>query len=103
MASNVRIDKAALWKAMKGAPETARAVETATRRIHSRASVLGSMFRTGLYHRDHRSPAVGNTQAAYDGNVETHNGMPVGIVHTGNYAAMRDNAKNNTLLKSIGG
>lgn len=103
MADSVRIDKAALWRCMKGAPETKAAVELATRRIHARASALGSMFRTGLYHRDHKSPAVGNTQAAYDGNVEMHNGMPVGIVHTGNYAAMRDNAENNTLLKSIGG
>lgn len=103
MGSSVRIDKAALWRAMKSAPETARAVETATRRIHSRANALGSMFRTGLYHREHQSPAVGNTQAAYDGNVEAHNGTPVGIVHTGNYAAMCDNARNNTLLKSIGG
>lgn len=99
----VRIDKAALWRCMKAAPETAEAVELATRRIHSRANALGSTFRTGLYHRNHQSPAVGNTQAAYGGNVERHNGTPVGIVHTGNYAAMRDNAENNTLLKSIGG
>ena len=99
----VRIDKAALWRCMKGAAETAKAVELATRRIHSRANALGSTFRTGLYHRNHQSPTVGNTQAAYGGNVERHNGTPVGIVHTGNYASMRDNAENNTLLKSIGG
>lgn len=101
--AEVRIDKDALWRCMKGAPETVAAVDLATRRVHSRANSLGAFSRTGLFHRDHQSPAVGNTQAAYGGNVEMHHGMPVGLVWTGNYAAMVDNASNNTLLKSIGG
>lgn len=77
-------------------------VESATARIEGRANALGAPFRTGLYHRNHKSPAVGNTQPVYASDVETHGQMPVGIVHTANYAAMRDNAQNNTLLKSIG-
>lgn len=98
----VEIDPDALWRHMSRAPETFAEVDAATRRVLEQANALGSSFRTGLYHRDHRSPAVGDTQAAYAGGVETHHGMPVGIVHTANYAAMRDNAENNTLLKSIG-
>ena len=45
---------------------------------------------------------MGGTQPSYGADVETHGGAPVGIVYTANYAAMRDNAQNNTLLKSIG-
>lgn len=98
----VRIDRDALWRCISRAPETVAEVDRATREIHGRANSLGGSFRTGLYHRDHKSPAVGDTPAAYGGSVETHHGMPVGVVHTANYAAMRDNAENNTLLKSIG-
>lgn len=100
--AEVHVDKDALWRCMKGARETVEGVDRATRGIHGRANSMGGGFRTGLYHRDHRSPAVGNTPAAYGGNVEMHHGMPVGLVWTGNYAAMVDNAENNTLLKSIG-
>ena len=96
----VRIDAKALARA---AAQAARPeVEAATARIAGRANALSSGFRTGLYHRNHESPAVGNTQPVYASDVETHGQMPVGIVHTANYSAMRDNAQNNTLLKSIG-
>ena len=98
----VHIDSDALWRYMSRAPETTAEVDAATQRILAQANALGGSFRTGLYHRDHKSPAVGNTPAAYGASVETHHGMPVGIVHTANYSAMRDNAQNNTLLKSIG-
>lgn len=102
MGSAIQWNDAALGRIIGKAPEVQAEVEAATRRIWSSANAMGSGFRTGLYHRDHESPAVGNTQAAYDGDVEVKRNAVVGIVHTGNYAAMRDNAENNTLLKARG-
>ena len=96
----MRLDRRALMRTAAAAarPE----IESATERIGGKANSLGAPFRTGYYHRDHKSPAVGGTQPSYGADVETHGGVPVGIVYTANYAAMRDNAQNNTLLKSIG-
>lgn len=83
--------------------DTARpGVIDATRRSEAAANALGSAFRTGLYHRNHRSPAVGNTPAHYSSDVEDYDGIPVGLVYTGNYAATRDNSQNNTLAKALG-
>ena len=78
------------------------ALSEATSSITAAANALSSGFRTGLYHRDHQSPAVGGTQAAYEGNVEDHGKGNVGIVYTANYAAQKDNLQNNTLLKARG-
>ena len=100
--AEVRIDAKALWECMKGAPETVVEVDRATRAIYEAANSMGSSFRTGLYHRDHKSPAVGHTPPVYMGNVEMHHGTPVGIVGTLNYSSRCDNARNNTLIKSIG-
>jgi hypothetical protein len=45
---------------------------------------------------------VGGTQPAYVGDVRMGRRGYVGIVHPGNYAAMKDNYENNTLLKAKG-
>ena len=73
-----------------------------TSAVLSRANQMGSAFRTGIYHRNHKSPGVGNTQARYASDVRDFGGMPVGIVHPANYAAMRDMYENNTLVKAVG-
>lgn len=78
------------------------AIEAKTGQITSAANAASAGFRTGYYHRDHKSPAVGGTQPRYTGDVEEHDGWPVGLVNTGNYAAMKDNHQNNTLLKARG-
>ena len=70
------------------------------------ANSLGSGYRTGYYHRDHKSPAVGGTQPKYGGSTQRFRNsegisIPVGIVTTKNYAAMKDNMLHNTLLKSL--
>lgn len=81
------------------------AVAKATDATAARANALSAGFRTGLYHRDHKSPAVGNTQPKYAsalGESKRKPAIPVGLVYTGNYAAMKDNAQNNTLLKARG-
>lgn len=98
---SVRWNMAALGRCVGRAPETVEAVTRATEGIKSSANAMGAGFRTGLYHRDHKSPAVGNTQPVYDGDVRQTSKSVVGIVHTGNYAAMRDNHENNTLLKAV--
>lgn len=99
---SIQWNEAALGRLIGKAPEVQCEVDAATRRIWSAANAMSSGYRTGLYHRDHKSPAVGNTQPAYDGDVEVRRNAVVGIVHTGNYAAMKDNFENNTLLKARG-
>ena len=99
--ARIHWDGLALAKAVGAAarPE----VERVTARCGSRANAMGSSFKTGTYHRDHKSPHVGGTTASYGSDVEEFKGFwPVGLVHTGNYAACRDNAENNTLLKALG-
>lgn len=77
-------------------------VKVKTAEINAAADSMSAGFRTGLYHRDHKSPAVGNTKPKYKSSVKKFNGLPVGIVYTGNYSAMKDNTINNTLLKARG-
>lgn len=77
-------------------------VKAKTAEIKTAADSMSAGFRTGLYHRDHKSPAVGNTKPKYKSSVKKFNGLPVGIVYTGNYSAMKDNTINNTLLKARG-
>lgn len=99
---SVRWDDAAIGRLIGKAPEVVAEVERVTGEIAGRANSMSSGYRTGLYHRDHEPPAVGNTQPTYVGDVEEYGNSVVGIVHTGNYAAMKDNAENNTLLKARG-
>ncbi|MBQ9003115.1 MAG: hypothetical protein IJ087_14790 [Eggerthellaceae bacterium] len=97
---NVRWNDSALKKAVGAA---ARAeVAARTRKAAAAANSMSAGYRTGLYHRDHESPAVGGTAPRYEPDVRDYDGWPVGIVYTGNYAAMKDNHENNTLLKAKG-
>lgn len=73
-----------------------------TARCVNAANAMSSGFRTGIYHPDHKSPGVGNTQPVYVGDVTEGRKGIVGIVHPANYAAMLDNHENNTLLKVKG-
>lgn len=97
----IKIDDAKLRKLAFGSDGTKSLVESATSQVTSNANAMGAGFRTGLYHRDHKSPAVGNTQPVYKGDVRKFGRKYVGIVVTGNYAAMKDNHLHNTLLKSL--
>lgn len=101
MASRVVWDDAAIGRLCASQPAR-DAVREKTEEVQGRAQSLGGGFRTGLYHRDHKSPAVGNTPAVYESNVRDYGSASVGIVYTGNYSAMKDNSRNNTLLKAIG-
>ena len=83
-------------------PSVVAEVERATDSIADRANAMSSGYRTGYYHPDHKSPGVGRTQPKYVANVEVKSYAAVGIAYTGNYAAMKDNYENNTLLKARG-
>ena len=89
---------------IKGMPEVGEAVTEKAAAISGRANSLGAGFRTGYYHRDHRSPAVGGTAPSY-GHEQAERSTRYGYVatvHPLNYAAMKDNHQNNTLLKAKG-
>lgn len=97
----VAVDQEALKRACA---EAARPiVQSLTQAGIADANASSADFRTGVYHRDHKSPHVGNTQPRYTGDVEDRDGYwPVGIVHPANYAAMRENMERNTLVKVVG-
>ena len=100
--ASIQWNEAALGRIIGKAPEVVAEVERATGEIADTANSMSSAYRTGLYHRDHKSPAVGNTQPRYVADVEVKRNAVVGIAYTGNYAAMKDNSENNTLLKARG-
>ena len=98
--ADIEWDDDALVIAVSGSADQIRSI---TEQTAARANALSSGYRTGLYYRDHKKPPVGDTQPVYSHDVKTYGkGYPVGIVYTGNYAAMKDNHENNTLLKSRG-
>ena len=83
-------------------PETVEAVTKATRLVERTANAISSGFRTGIWHEPKTHETRGNTRPKYEGDVDEGRVAAHGIVYTGNYSAMKDNAQNNTLLKSIG-
>ena len=83
-------------------------VRDATERIHDRASSMSAGFKSGIRHDPKTRQRQGGTPAKYDKKKTEPRrrtgpyAVPVGIVHTGNYAATLDNHQNNTLLKALG-
>ena len=103
MASQMRIviNDGKLRRAVSSAERLDVPLDEAVGRIADRANALSASFRTGIYH-DHETGEVrGNTQPRYAGDVIRGKTGFVGIVHPANYAAMKDNHENNTLLKSV--
>ena len=89
---------------IKGLPGVGNAVTNRASSISGRANGLGSGFRTGFYHPDHKSPAVGGTAPVYgyEQAKKSDKYGYVATVHPLNYSAMKDNHENNTLLKAKG-
>ena len=98
----VDISEQSLKHAVDFALGTADALRKRSKEIEQRANAMSADFRTGYYHVDHKSPAVGGTQPEYGSDVRLGRHGYVGIVHPKNYAAMKDNYQNNTLLKAKG-
>lgn len=89
---------------LKSQPGVGGAVTERASQVSSNANALGAGFRTGYYHPEHKSPAVGGTAPVYgyeQAEKSTKYGY-VSTVHPLNYAAMKDNYENNTLLKAKG-
>lgn len=104
MANEARVewDMYALRREAENDPQVVARITSLTNEIVVRANAMSAGNRTGFYHRDHKSPAVGGTAPAYAGNVQMVGGGHIGIVYTDNYAARKDNNENNTLLKAKG-
>lgn len=107
MANGVRIDvrmSPDFEKIIKEQQGVGEAVTQRASEIDGMANALGAGFRTGFYHRDHQSPAVGGTAPVY-GHETAEKSQKYGwvaTVHPLNYAAMKDTYQNNTLLKAKG-
>ena len=99
---HLRWDMDRLGRFCAKAPETVEEITRAVGRIAETANSMSAGNVTGLYHPNHESPGIGHTEALYDSNVETRSNSTIGIAHTANYAAMRDNSQRNTLLKAMG-
>lgn len=91
-------------KIIRSIPGVQDAVTDKAAGISRTANALSAGFRTGLYHRDHKSPAVGNTQPeyGYEKAVKSSRHGFIAFVHPANYSAMKDNHLHNTLLKAKG-
>lgn len=89
-------------KIIAGLPGVGEAVTERASEVSGRANSLGSGFRTGFYHRDHKSPAVGGTAPVYGYETAEKSAKYgyVSTVHPLNYSAMKDSFLNNTLLKA---
>lgn len=98
----VDISQKSLEHAVNYAEGTKSALVSKSSQIARAANSMSSGFRTGFYHRDHKSPAIGGTSPVYSSDVKMGRKGYVGIVHPSNYAAMKDNHQNNTLLKAKG-
>lgn len=96
-----RIDDEKVRKAISDSAPMETLMEGQVARITANANSIGSGFRTGIWHDHSTGEKKGNTQPRYGGDVKKFRGELVGIIHPENYAAMKDNHKHNTLLKSI--
>lgn len=98
----VVIDENKLKKACSEADGLETILLNATDAITARANNLSSGFRTGIWHDHDTGETKGDTPPIYEGDVIYGRKGYVGIVHPGNYSAMKDNYENNTLLKAKG-
>ena len=105
---DIDIDENALRRVVYGMPETMEVIEDATSDICDRANAMAAGFKSTVGHDPRTGERRGGTPAKYDTKKTEPrrrtgpSAVPVGIVHTGNYAAAKDNTENNTLLKALG-
>ena len=104
MASKVdfKINENKLWRMICRSDATYQVIRSTGDAVAARANALSAGFRTQKYHRDHKSPAVGDKQPIYMSNIRRNPTVPTSIVYTANYAAKKDNTLHNTLLKARG-
>ncbi len=90
-----KIDDEKLWNLVNNGAGTFTLVSRVTDKAAANANAMGAGFRT----KKHRG--VGDTAPEYGHDTRRFGKGPVGIVYTGNYAAIKDNHLHNTLLKSL--
>ena len=101
--ARVEVNKEAAWNICIRQDALYQLIRSETDKRASRANALGAGYKTGKYHKDHKSPAIGGMSPKYVAHTGRPRGaVPVGIVYTGNYAAQKDNMLHNTLLKAKG-
>ena len=90
------VDPQKLWRMACRTDAMYQLIRRNADRICSNANSMGSTFKTERY------KGSGGTSPKYVADTQRPKGIvPVGMVYTGNYAAMKDNMKHNTLLKSL--
>lgn len=100
----IKWNTAALNRAVGESAEVRAAITKATAKCASTANANAASFRTGRYYDREEGRLKGDTQARYAYDVESNgpDRWPVGLVYPANYAAMKENYLNNTLLKAVG-
>lgn len=90
------IDEQKLWRMACKSDGMYQIVRKSADKVASKANSMGAGFKTQKY------KGKGGKSPKYVANTLRPRGIvPVGIVYTGNYAAMKDNMQHNTLLKSL--
>ena len=97
---DVRLDAEACKVAIARAERITSALQKAVDSVTSNANIMSSGYRTARYYDRERHELKGDKQPLFAGNVRDMGKGPIGIVYTGNYAAMKHNHEYNTLLKS---
>lgn len=97
----IQIDETKLFEAIQDGENLPQIIGEYAKRIESNANQMSSGFRTGIFHDHATGQTLGNTQPQYASDVAKKGRSIVGIVHVKNYAAMKDNYENNTLLKAV--
>lgn len=94
-------DEKALLRAIGKDPEVRSKIKSYAAKKAEAANAASASFRTEKFFRGGKRVAgVGEKQPEYESDMQVFKGYwPVGIVYTGNYAAMKDNHLHNTLLK----
>lgn len=82
-------------------PEVGREIKRICDEKAARANAMSASYRTGKWHDHETKETKGGTKPKYVSDLEREEHSYVGLVYTGNYAAMKDNDKNNTLAKVL--
>lgn len=98
----VELDMDAFQRAVENAENLAPLLEARAASIAQTANAMGAGNPTQETVRWATGEHVGGTRPEYGHDVRAGRRGPVGIVMTRNYAAMKDNHENNTLLKAKG-
>lgn len=97
----IKWDEEGLKRAIGHSGEIQSKITEMTDQRIQKANSLSSGFKTGRYYDRDEGKLKGETPAKYGGGVEKMGRYqwPYGLIHPLNYAAMKDNYVNNTLLK----